>query len=293
MAYQFSRKDKSVQGGVRRIAREEIAAALDALAEVSHPLPERVHEARKTVKKLRGLIRLVRPTFEAYAAENAALREAGRQLSGLRESEVARQTLFSLADAAAVPQAEAAGIGAPLLSRHAEEHAEPSIEESLASFRAQMKALDARAARWRVDGQGFDAIEEGVGRSARQAKAAMKRALRTGRDEAFHDWRKRAKDHWYQARLLVPIWPEAMEPHVAAADRLGEALGAFNDLSVLIVELAPGDQGEAARARLLDEAAARRAALLDEAALLGRRLFAGPPEALAQRWRVWWEVWRG
>ncbi|MDH3264343.1 MAG: CHAD domain-containing protein, partial [Paracoccaceae bacterium] len=95
MAFQFERDDKTVQAGVRRIAREDVDAALAILDDASSPLAERVHEARKAVKKLRGLIRLVRQGFAGYDAENAALREAGRSLSGLREAEVARTTLAS------------------------------------------------------------------------------------------------------------------------------------------------------------------------------------------------------
>ncbi len=30
-------------------------------------------------------------------------------------------------------------------------------------------------------------------------------------DEAFHEWRKRAKDLRYHVDLLEPVWPEVME----------------------------------------------------------------------------------
>lgn len=40
-----------------------------------------VHQVRKRCKKLRGLIRLVRPEFADYSAENAEFRDAARRLS--------------------------------------------------------------------------------------------------------------------------------------------------------------------------------------------------------------------
>lgn len=290
MAFQFERTDRTVQAGVRRIAAEEIEAALATLDDQGRPLAERIHAARKAVKKLRGLIRLVRPGFPAYATENAALRKAGRRLSGLRESEVARATFATLAEGAKLSEGEAASISAPLLDRHAAEHA--ALEQALEEFRAAMAVTRGRAGKWRIKGKEFGAVEKGLADTWAKARKAMKRAAKRGRDEDFHDWRKRVKDHWYQARLLSPIWPEAMAPHIAAADRLGMALGDYNDLSQMIRDLAEGDGNEAGRARLVEEAGKRREALLHEASLLGRRLFAGPPEALTRRWRGWWKVWR-
>jgi CHAD domain-containing protein len=290
MAFEFERTDRTVQAGVRRIVAEEIEAALAALDDEGRPLPERIHAARKAVKKLRGLIRLVRPGFPAYATENAALRKAGRRLSGLRESEVARATLATLAEGAGLSQAEMANIAAPLLDRRAAEH--EALEQALDEFVAAMEAIRGRATKWRIKGKEFGAVERGLADTWSKARRALKRAAQRGRDEDLHDWRKRAKDHWYQTRLLFPIWQEAMAPHLAAADRLGVALGDYNDLSQIIRDLAEGDGNDGARARLVEEAVRRRAALREETIPLGRRLFAGPSEALIRRWRAWWKIWR-
>ena len=48
----------------------------------------------------------------------------------------------------------------------------------------------------------------------------------------------------------------------------------------------------AALALLEPVALARRRALAGQAVALGRRLFADRPEALADRWAVWWRAWR-
>ncbi len=284
MAYQFTLKDKSIEAGLRRIAVEEIDGALAALEKSAQPLPPRVHEARKAVKKLRGLIRLVRPGFPAYEAENAALRAAGRTLRQLRDAHAAAETLDRLAAAAEV---QAAAPDRPPAPDSAQER------EAIAAFRSALGDLRERVPGWRIRGDALDALEAGLEDTFAKAAKTMRKALKKPADDAIHDWRKRAKDHWYQARLLAPVWPELMLPHVAAADRLGEALGDYNDLSVLIRDLARGDTGDSARVTLVEEALARREALFDEASLLSRRLFAGSPEAFARRWRLWWEVWRG
>ena len=72
MTYAFLASDPSVQAAVSRVAREEAEGAL-AQVHGDGPLAPRVHAMRKAVKKLRGLVRLVRPVMRGAAAENAAL----------------------------------------------------------------------------------------------------------------------------------------------------------------------------------------------------------------------------
>ena len=76
MTYAFLASDLSIEDALRRVAREEAEGALAALRREG-PLGPRVHEMRKSVKKLRGLLRLVAPVVRAARAENAALRDAG------------------------------------------------------------------------------------------------------------------------------------------------------------------------------------------------------------------------
>ena len=85
MAYQFTLKDPSVKAALRRIAREQIDTSL-ALLDAGAPLsPEALHELRKTIKKLRALLKLVGPVFPGYSAENRVLRDAARAvIRGLR-----------------------------------------------------------------------------------------------------------------------------------------------------------------------------------------------------------------
>jgi CHAD domain-containing protein len=296
MAYQFSRKDRTVAHGLRRIAAGEIEAALAAARRSPEPLAPRVHTMRKAVKKLRGLIRLVRPVFADFAAENRALAEAGRGLSGLRDAEVMLAAFDSLAPGAAAPAEMLADARRPFLRRHQAAHDDAALAAALEGYRDALARLAVRAEDWTLAAEGFDALAPGLARSWDAARAAGRAARRVLAPEALHTWRKRVKDHWYQARLLRPIWPEAMDPHIAAADRLGELLGRHNDLSVLAAlaagDAAAGDAPEAAVAALRAAAAREQAEILGAAAALAGRLFAGSAECLTRRWRRWWKIWQ-
>ena len=87
MAYRLER-DESVVTGLRRVVTDEIESASEHLKggkKVSRD--EAVHEARKSIKKVRALLRLMRGELgETFDAENARLREIAHRLSELRDA---------------------------------------------------------------------------------------------------------------------------------------------------------------------------------------------------------------
>src|SRR5262245_40237500 len=90
MAYAFD-VDETVPEAVRRITNEQVEQAVSALEQAGgDDLEVAVHDCRKRAKKLRGLIRLVRPALgPAFRPANESFREAGRALSGLRDAQAA------------------------------------------------------------------------------------------------------------------------------------------------------------------------------------------------------------
>ena len=93
------RPEESLRKGIRRIARremEEIRAHVTKPANGSRDAA--VHEARKCCKKLRALLRLVRPAISArtYRGENTAFRDAARPLTAVRDAKVLIETLDKL-----------------------------------------------------------------------------------------------------------------------------------------------------------------------------------------------------
>ncbi len=65
-------RGEAVNEGVRRIAGEQLEKAIAEIQNTELDRHEAVHQVRKRFKKIRGLIRLVRPAFEeTYDRENA------------------------------------------------------------------------------------------------------------------------------------------------------------------------------------------------------------------------------
>lgn len=287
MTYRFELQDASLTEALRRIARQEIRPVLDQL-QADDLAPATVHDIRKRVKKLRALLRLLRHGMrDVQAAENVILRDAGQALSGQRDAAVRLATFDRLV-------ADGADTAVLALRAHLVAEAAMPVPPP-PDLRRVFADLAQRAAGWELHGPDRRILAEGLADTRDRARAAMRAARESGSDEALHDWRKRAKDHWYQSRLLAAIWPEMMKPLGTEAGRLGEALGDHHDLAVLAEHLAalPDDVARP-EVRQAITALARDAQQAIEATAfpLGARIFAGDPEDMADLWLKWWKIWR-
>ncbi|MFQ5486316.1 MAG: CHAD domain-containing protein, partial [Desulfobacterales bacterium] len=84
--------------GIRRIALGRIDKALSQLTNPGFNRDLAVHEARKTCKRLRAVLRLIRDEVRTsyYRQENVRFRDASRLLAPARDSAVMVETLDAL-----------------------------------------------------------------------------------------------------------------------------------------------------------------------------------------------------
>ncbi|HEX2020970.1 MAG TPA: CHAD domain-containing protein [Aurantimonas sp.] len=244
MAYRFD-PAAPLDAEFRRIAGEQLKKAEEEFADEAGDRHEAVHDVRKRLKKLRGLLRLVRdarPKF--YAEENARFRDIARALSGVRD----RAALVEALDALETHYKDELTTDAfgPIRQRLIERREEAAAVDLSPAITATLRSLG--EARHRLDGfavgkknkAGDPAaiVASGYGRIVGQARDEIRLARKDGEAAAFHDLRKRAKYHWMHLRLLGPLWPEAMAPLADAAKTLGDDLGLDHDYAVLRSEIA-------------------------------------------------------
>lgn len=285
MVFRF-KADESVEAGLRRIAQRQIARMIEEIEDPHMPLETTIHQVRKRAKKLRGLIRLVRPNFSDYAAENAAIRDAARMLSGLRDAAVMTQAYDDLLKRynGEVQRRDFAPVRRRLTLEGGEARKDARGGERLAGFKAAMIKTAERAKDWTPKAEGFEALEGGLKDTYARARRAMAEALKDPNVEAMHEWRKRAKYHWHHARLLHDISPQLMHAHIHMGRRLADLLGEHHDLAVL--------SQKADTPALAKLTAKRQADIEAEAERLGAQLLEEKPKVLARRWEGYWEAWR-
>lgn len=299
MGYSFERGE-SVQENARRIVAEEVESATDVLhgGGTGKQRDKAIHEARKSLKKLRGLLRLLRPELpDDYRAENRALRDIGRELSELRDAGAIIETFDSLIE----DQAEAWNHESVSPIRKGLQAKKRQMERDLNASQAMQRAGAAlaefgeRAAQWHIRGHGFAAIAPGFGKTYRDGRKAMSKAEGSKEPVLYHEWRKRAKDHWYHVRLLSELWAGTKESRADCLHALESSLGDDHNLEVLCCELAENPDrygGEAPVGLFVASARAKQKALRRRALELGGRLYQQKPKSFVRDFERMWHVWQ-
>jgi len=286
MAYRFKLKEP-LRDGVRRIALEQLDKAIVRPKGEAERVPW-VHETRKSLKRTRALLRLVRAGLEAetWQRENGALRLIARHLSPMRDRDVLGQTMARLAATSAPDVVEACRWLEAELARSPPEHAPPRGRAAGAAvtqaIQALRKARD-RLAKLEVGGELVDVVAAGLARTQRAGAAAMALLETDPTDETLHELRKVVQAYQRQQGLTQAAWPALHSVRVEAARGLAQLLGEAQDLAVLAAaaRVHRDGVGKGAVERIVKACRARQAALRDEALPQAARLFAMRPKAAA------------
>ena len=288
MPYRFTARDPGLEGAVRRVAWEQAQRGADAADDDGRPIAERVHEVRRRTKKLRALIRLVRPGLRGARRENRTLRGVARALAGVRDRRVLLETLDTVLRSMEEPLdvADVARFRARLSHEAAEAERAPAVSEALAAAGAELRGLIGRLPDWRLKGEERAALE-GLARTAERARDELGGLAPRGDAESIHEWRKRIKDHRDHVRLLAPSYP-GLRARAQSLRALAERLGEHHDLAELRGALGAAGLDPATRARIDAHCEARCDRILAAAMPLGRQLFAEEPDALHARLAAYW-----
>jgi CHAD domain-containing protein len=291
------RADEALGEGLARIGvgrAEQALERLDGLAPGDPRLADAVHGARKDMKKLRAVVRLLRDGLgeRRCRKENGRYRDAARALAASRDAEVKVEALEGLIER--VPELPP-GVFAwrQLLERERDEAASGAEGAAVAEARELIAGGRERIRGWELGEEGWRLIHRSVLRTYARGRRALREAEADASEENLHEWRKRAKDLWYELRVLGEAWPELLDPTAEQAHRLSDLLGDHHDLALLRSDL--GRRRFDAETTALLEVAILGAegGLTEEALRLGRRLYAEPPKQFRRRLRGYWKAWRG
>jgi CHAD domain-containing protein len=278
---------------VRRVACAEVDAAYAGLA--SPPDRHRgVHDARKCLKRLRSLLVLIRPGMPepVFFSLTERVRSIARGLAPARDAHALLDAIDKLGGGD-----QHAGESTPTRALRAWLHrrrqaAERSLESNTASDAMRdLFALRPAMAGLAVYPDSFPPVAKGLRESYRSGRQAFARALASGSDEDFHEWRKTLQHHWRHMQLLMPCWPSELSARVEGARTLSQLLGDDHDIALLrqlvsaptMVFASPEDTQA-----FLKRCRHRHKALRREAETRGARLFVERSRPFVERIEAYW-----
>ena len=112
---------------------------------------------------------------------------------------------------------------------------------------------------------------------------------------AFHDWRKRVKDLYYQMQIFRNSWPPVLNHLCKQFEKLGDLLGQEHDLRVIretLLSPHPAQIPPELLQSFLGLLQRRAFELQAEAQAIGRRIYAEKSKAFVRRIKVYWETWQ-
>lgn len=266
------------------------------LAEADADPVTAVHESRKSLRRIRAYLRLVRSEVPAeyFDRANLLLRDSGRELSEARSAAVAVDTATALLDLAG-----SAGDGADwqelrhrlIARRDALQTAalDNGLRTTLPETLAEVGKIWERSV-GRIE-NGFEALRPNLLKVYSRGRREARRAAEAGSTAVYHRWRKRVRYLRFQLEALTPLDPESLGPQAEAVEELAELLGEEHDLAEFS-ELLLGDDGGSQSPlvrRLAASADYRNRELKALADALGERVYESSPSGFVADMAAVWE----
>jgi CHAD domain-containing protein len=283
MSHRIGRREP-VGKALRRLVADDLAGAQADLS-ANGSSEEPIHRARQRLKRVRTLLRVIRPALPGEVAGAArALAAAARLLAEPRDADVVAASARGLREVALPGEDDGLDRVVAELDRRAEEAHHHAAPVRLVNARLAMAEAELRRLPGGLDGVAL--FEKALARSYRKGRRAMTQAQSSLATPDLHRWRKAVKDYWNLIRLGRRRLPRPVRARAADLARLGDVLGLDHDHAVLAERLALSPDPDPGLMRHLSLIARERRRLEEEAFRLGAALYGRKPRKQARRLRI-------
>ena len=291
MAFRL-RSNESVAHGLQRLARKELRSAREELCRTHPPADEAIHEARKSIKKVRAIRDLIdADAGRGLGGDGRRLRTVNRRLSKLRDADAMLEILNKLKerDPDLFGEHTFARLKRRLSSHKQRTMRGARNDGALKQVDGDLRRLRKHVKQWRPAHRRFRALAAGIRATLRHGRKAKARAEKRQDAAAFHEWRKQIKALWYELRLVEGC-SQPIAQDVAALHHAESSLGDDHNIAVLFDELSKGAPSGLAglkRVARRHQAELRRQALADT-----KGIYDASPRDYVRRVKRAWKIWR-
>ncbi|MBS2097037.1 CHAD domain-containing protein [Carboxylicivirga linearis] len=284
--------------GVVRVASEQLMY-IKQQARIPVGMDVSVHEIRKSFKRLRALLRLIRYDIgeELFLSENTKYKESAAKLSRLRDMHVIISYLATCFEAEELVITEESFIRfVGYLNEQKEREMKQLVENSVMDSiinqcKEQLKVIK----EYPLSNLGPHTIHNGVIHAYKRCLDKMKAAQLNLDDEALHQLRKKVKYLYNQMLLMEAVWPDYFITYSSSLSAASELLGNDHNLAetIVIIEEAPEQiLSEEEKQSLIKSITNERRHITDELWPLLGKIFAECSGAFAKRVKSYWLISR-
>ncbi|MEY2528576.1 MAG: hypothetical protein QOJ05_666 [Verrucomicrobiota bacterium] len=291
MSYEL-RQDEMLGDGIRRIVSHQIESAIKASTAKQNGKGSPVHETRKHLKKARAALGLVSGEIDrgVWKRADRCLKKAGQLISEVRDAEVRLETVRELRDFAR---------GKKRSFQETEELLAFELDSFLAAFSEWPREAEEQLSQtrncirdWPLDELSCKRLRRNVQKTYQRGRKALRKAIERTSTKRLHTFRKRAKQLWYQLRLLRPLAPAVFKELNDELKSIGRYLGQIHDLAFVAARLASIGPARKQGERILKALIEARATELEQTAIaLGERFYAERPNRFAHRISEYFSEW--
>jgi CHAD domain-containing protein len=293
-------ESESLSAGLTGMMEQLFSFALQLCGTYEEDPEEAVHEIRRTFKKCRATLRMIRDPmgYAMYYRENRTLRDLQRLLSSARDTSVFCSLLDGLQE-----RYPAHAVGSWWDKARKEALAQKELaflnirkEGLIEQISLETQQAKERIGFYQLNGNDFGLVRGGVRRIYRQGRKISEHSYHADADPVLvHQFRKKAKYLQYQLNYLLPIFPRLMKATVKTLEKLTDTLGDYHDLHNVLIKLpavAPRDRNSGKKLEsLFDELEKEMAELLEKAGRSTRGLYAENPDQFIERIHSYWNIY--
>jgi tmRNA-binding protein len=299
MSFQLT-LDEPVSDGLKRLMIEECHSALSYLNNATNDDEKHlaVHEVRKSFKRIRAGLRLVRDRIDYYPQENVWFRDRGRNISSIRNTSADLEVLFLYQQKlqSAIGESQFDNLYHQLVT-HREIRAKTVFykEKQLDKLRDALEEKAETIFHWSLNVKDFSDVQPGLSRTYNRGRRAIARSRRDQIPENFHYMRKRAKYLCHQLEIIKRIWPPMLTIIEDELHQLTDFIGTYLNLEHLKVSIKTLDNlslNDDEKATIASFVKVEQHTLKNRALLKGRKLYCEKPSRFSDSLELYWYIFK-
>ena len=227
-----------IKGNLHAEIKSLLNRYLSTIEQNSNPgnqnIEESVHNIRRTIKKIRALLLLIRDEigYSSYLRESGFYRDIGRQLSECRNLDVFCKVAMDL-DQQFILDLKYSCLQhlIPKIKNQKEASLNQLVRPGGFFSEINQKLAIARSniENARIQGDSFVVLMKGLKNSYKKSRKALAVCLDDPTKNNAHKLRKALKSMWYQIRIFKPVYPLICKAYAKSLRSTTETLGELND----------------------------------------------------------------